>query len=114
MRAIRRSVAALLVLVLAAGLMPVPALAYYVERVCDPDGYCYRRIVHDDGTVTTLSDGYSSYYSSTYTPRYYSSSYDPYYYDSPYYGGYYRRSGVGTALGAAALGYAVGRGFRHR
>ena len=117
MRAIRRSVAALLVLAVSAGLVPLPAFAGYIERVYQPDGTFYRQIVHDDGTVTVLGSTVRSYdYDTVYNPpSYHSSYYDPNYYG--YYGGpgygpsYY--GGSGAVLGGAALGYAIGRGVGH-
>ena len=117
MRALKRYVAAVLVLSVVGGLLPIQAFAYSVERVCDSDGYCYRRIIHDDGTVTTVDDN-SRYYSNYdyYPYRTYSYGYSPYYSGSDYYYDrpYYRRGGVGAAgvIGAAALGYTIGRHHR--
>lgn len=121
MRALKRTVALVLVAAMGLGLFPIQAFAHRMtERVCDSDGYCYRQSVahrHNwDGTITVLDDtSYSSYSYYPSTTYYSSYGYSPYYYGSGYYDRpYYRRSGVGAAgvIGAAALGYSIGRHHR--
>jgi hypothetical protein len=130
MRALKRYIAAALVLSVVAGLLPAPAQAHRMfERVYDPStGDTYRQSVEHrhrfDGTIVVLgdSDYYSSYSYPTTTYRtygyspYYSSSYgySPYY-SSGYYGdGYRRRSSAGPALLGAAAGFAIGRATSRR
>lgn len=127
MQALKRSIAAFLLVSVAAGLLPLQAQAHrIIERVHDPStGESDRHSVAHrhrwDGTVVILEDSYApgyydnySYHPSTYRTYGCSPYYDSYRYDGD--GHRYRSGGsrVGSALLGAGIGYAIGRSTRRR